>query len=88
MSNDLPMRPWGLGRATGHLQEVSLPYATARLDPASQLTIFYDAQGVIVDMGGGGTNRAFQTITVSRPGDGAQNAPQVADDSSNDTEKD
>ncbi|MET9344238.1 putative ATP-grasp-modified RiPP [Nonomuraea sp. NPDC003804] len=81
-------QPWGLGRATERLPEAALPYTTTSLDPASQLTVFYDGRGGIVDMGKGSTNRAYATITKSRPGDGSQNAPNVADDSNNDVERD
>ncbi|MEV7005539.1 putative ATP-grasp-modified RiPP [Streptosporangium sp. NPDC051022] len=76
--------PWGLKRATKHLTQIPQPYATTELDPVSQLTRFYDAQGTLVDMSREGTSRAYLTVTMSRPEDGSQNAPQGGDDTRND----
>lgn len=82
------MMPWGLGRATKHRVQAPLPYARTELDPVSQLTRFYDVQGVLVDMSREGTSRAYLTVTMSRPEDGSQNAPQGGDDTKNDEDSD
>ncbi|MEV0591164.1 putative ATP-grasp-modified RiPP [Nonomuraea cavernae] len=81
MSTGKPMRPWGLGRASEDLPEVSLPYATTRLDPSTQLTRFYDEEQRIVDMSDA---RTFAALTVSQPGGSTKNAPNTEDDSSSD----
>ncbi|MEU9885197.1 putative ATP-grasp-modified RiPP [Sphaerisporangium sp. NPDC051011] len=84
------IRPWGLSRMTERLPPAPLPYATTSFDPTSQLTLFCDAQGAIVDMGKDGTSRSFVTATVSKGGgqDGSSGASQVADDSNNDSASD
>ncbi|GGK73817.1 hypothetical protein Sme01_33100 [Sphaerisporangium melleum] len=83
-------QPWGLSRSTERLPAAPAPYETFSFDPATQLTRFYDARGVIVDMGKEGSSRTFVTVTVSRGGggDGSSGASQVADDSNNDTASD
>ncbi|MEU7863460.1 putative ATP-grasp-modified RiPP [Nonomuraea sp. NPDC049141] len=78
LTQDQPVRPWGMSRTTERLPATPLPYTTVQLDPGSQVTRFYDHQGGIVDMG------TFATVTMSKPGDGAANAPNVADDSNTD----
>ncbi|GGO81070.1 putative ATP-grasp-modified RiPP [Nonomuraea cavernae] len=79
MSTGKPMRPWGLGRASEDLPEVSLPYATTRLDPSTQLTHFYDEKQRIVEMN---DPRVFAALTVSQPGGSTKNAANAEDDSS------
>ncbi|MEU8247633.1 putative ATP-grasp-modified RiPP [Nonomuraea sp. NPDC048916] len=88
LTQDQPVRPWGMSRATKHWPEASLPWFATRLDPDTQLTIFCDEQGAAIDIFAGGSNRTFPTVSMSKPGDGAKNAPLKADDSPNDNEKD
>nr|WP_246063311.1 putative ATP-grasp-modified RiPP [Nonomuraea longispora] len=83
-----PSKPWGLTRATPHLPEEPLPWVETWLDPVTQVTVFLDEHGHPVDITAGGTSRSFATVSMSRPHDGGKNAPQVADDSPNDIEKD
>jgi hypothetical protein len=52
------------------------------------LTLFLDAQGKSVDIMADGTSKTFSTVSKSKPGDGAKNAPDVADDSPNDQQSD
>ncbi|MFF4991554.1 putative ATP-grasp-modified RiPP [Streptosporangium saharense] len=80
--------PWGLGRATEQLVRVLPPYTRTEFDPVSQLTHFYDACGQRVDMSGNSTGKAYLTITMSRPHDSSQNAPQGGDDTRNDEDND
>jgi putative ATP-grasp target RiPP len=74
----LAQTPWGLSRMTAPLPGVTSPYDTIQFDPATQLTTFHDEAGVIM---------AGATISYSKGGgsDGSANAPQVADDSNNDS---
>ncbi|MFD9939478.1 putative ATP-grasp-modified RiPP [Nonomuraea sp. NPDC059023] len=81
-------RPWGLSRATQRLEVARLPYVMVRVDPDTQIARFYDEQGTIVEMASKGTNRSYLSGTLSRPGDGSKNAPDVPDDSQNDSETD
>ncbi|WP_113700069.1 putative ATP-grasp-modified RiPP [Nonomuraea lactucae] len=71
-------RPWGLTRATRLHAPAPKPYATVLLDDATQVTQFFDDKQRVLDMS------TFQTVTLSRPHDGAANAPQSADDSNTD----
>jgi putative ATP-grasp target RiPP len=70
--------PWGLTRVDRPHANAPTPYATFRLDPDTQLTRLYDDQGEIVN------KEVYQTISLSRPHDGAANAPKSADDSNPD----
>ncbi|MFF4414732.1 putative ATP-grasp-modified RiPP [Streptosporangium sp. NPDC001559] len=72
--------PWGLSRMTDPLPGLPPLHETLRLDPETQLTHFYGADGAIVDMAG------KITITTSKGGgsDGSAGSAAVADDSQND----
>lgn len=82
--------PWGLSRATERLTESPLPYQTAKLDPDTQTSRFYDATGGIVDMITCAANKTFVTVTYSKGGgsDGSSGSSQVADDSNTDVGSD
>jgi putative ATP-grasp target RiPP len=82
MASNLLEQPWGLARMTERLPEVPPLYQTARLDPATQITHFYDASGAVVVMG----KDTFVTVTMSKGGggDGSSGSAQVADDSQTD----
>jgi putative ATP-grasp target RiPP len=77
-----------MSRATEHLPEARLPWVATKLDPDTQLSIFYDEHGVSIEITAGGTNRTFPTVSMSKPGDGSKDASLKADDSPNDQEKD
>ncbi|MBG0818605.1 putative ATP-grasp-modified RiPP [Planomonospora sp. ID82291] len=74
---------WGLAQATEPLPKDGPLYATAVLDPATQLARFYDAAGAIVDMG---DKKKAVTVTKSKGGggDGSGKSNPVADDSNSD----
>ncbi|WP_051864685.1 putative ATP-grasp-modified RiPP [Streptosporangium roseum] len=76
----LPLLPWGLSRTTTPLGAAPALYDMVDLDPATQLTTFRDAAGMIVDMG----NKV--TVTTSKGGgsDGSSGSSNVADDSNAD----
>ncbi|WP_433247276.1 putative ATP-grasp-modified RiPP [Streptosporangium sp. CA-135522] len=75
--------PWGLGRMSESFPEAESPYMTVQLDPATQLTRFHGADGVIVDMG----KKTYATISMSKGGgsDGSGGSANVADDSNTDS---
>jgi putative ATP-grasp target RiPP len=88
-TKDQPARPWGMSRATENLPEASRPWVATRLDPETQLAIFYDENGATIDITSGeGSSRTYASVSMSRPHDGATNAPQHADDSPTDNETD
>ncbi|MEO3874115.1 putative ATP-grasp-modified RiPP [Nonomuraea sp. B12E4] len=72
--------PWGLGRMTVSGSEEESWYESACLDPATQITRFYNASGEVLPMQMG------KTITKSKGGggDGSGGAAEVADDTEND----
>ncbi|MET8868430.1 putative ATP-grasp-modified RiPP [Nonomuraea sp. NPDC004580] len=72
--------PWGLGRMTVSGLEEESWYESVCLDPATQITRFYNAGGEVLPMQMGAT------ITKSKGGggDGSSGSPEVADDSEND----
>lgn len=80
----VPTVPWGLTRATGWLPIAPLPYDTARLDPDTQLAVFTDKDGHLVELGRHGSNSASATTSMSGGSDGKNPQPQVADDSTPD----
>ena len=88
-TQDQPARPWGMSRATENLPKAPLPWASTQLDSETQLAIFYDKNGASIDITGGeGSSRTYASVSMSRPHDGATNAPQHADDSPTDKETD
>ncbi|WP_327585523.1 putative ATP-grasp-modified RiPP [Nonomuraea sp. NBC_00507] len=77
LTQDQPVRPWGLGRMTQPSPAPPTAYATIEFDPETQLTQFYDASGAIVDM-----QRGTVTMSDENSGsDGSGSGQQVADDS-------
>jgi putative ATP-grasp target RiPP len=85
---NLMLQPWGLSRATEIYDDDPSFYASVEVDPVTQLSVFYDEGGQVIAAKGDGTERRYPTITVSKPGDGAKNAPDVADDTENDRDSD
>ncbi|MEV4224786.1 putative ATP-grasp-modified RiPP [Nonomuraea sp. NPDC049725] len=78
LTHEQSVGPWGLGRATPLHEPAPAPYATVHLDPATQITQFFDDTHRVVDMA------TSQTVTKSRPHDGSKSAPQTSDDSNTD----
>ncbi|MEO3802150.1 putative ATP-grasp-modified RiPP [Nonomuraea sp. B1E8] len=81
MSTSADLRtPWGLGRMTVNGPEEGPWYERAILDPATQISRFYNASGEVLPLQMGAT------VTKSKGGggDGSGGAAEVADDSQND----
>ncbi|MFD9950709.1 putative ATP-grasp-modified RiPP [Nonomuraea sp. NPDC059023] len=76
-------RPWGLSRATDPATQEDPVWVSTRLDPETQRTTFLDKDGAAVDVFDA-TKQTALTISYSKPHDGAENAPERADDSPND----
>ncbi|MEU9884813.1 putative ATP-grasp-modified RiPP [Sphaerisporangium sp. NPDC051011] len=84
---NLKIQPWGLSRATR--VHVGAPlYELVEVDPETQLSVFFDEHGEIIDAKKEPSVRRYQTVSMSKPHDGGKDAPNVADDSDNDREND
>jgi putative ATP-grasp target RiPP len=76
-SGEPEVRPWGIGRMRPYPTLYQQGYATVSLDAATQLAVYRDARGMVVEMGKHGTSKGTET------------APQSTNlDSLNDTDHD
>jgi putative ATP-grasp target RiPP len=79
-----PVRPWGVGRLAPYPTTVLLPHASVSIDPDTQLGVFRDRTGRVVEMGKHGTSSGTETSTSTSP-DGQGGGDQGSDqDSSQD----
>ncbi|MFJ4185338.1 putative ATP-grasp-modified RiPP [Kitasatospora sp. NPDC089509] len=60
-----PARPWGVGRLAPYPTTTRLPYTSVVIDPATQLGVFRDGAGLVVEMGKHGTSAGTETSTVT-----------------------
>ncbi|MFJ9691568.1 putative ATP-grasp-modified RiPP [Kitasatospora sp. NPDC101183] len=58
-------RPWGATRLAPYPTAVRLPFATVSIDPATQLGVFKDHAGLVVEMGKHGTSKGTETSTTT-----------------------
>lgn len=58
-------RPWGASRLAPYPTTVQLPHATVTIDPATQLGVFRDRAGQVVEMGKHGTSSGTETSTTT-----------------------
>ncbi|MFF1558371.1 putative ATP-grasp-modified RiPP [Streptomyces sp. NPDC058279] len=65
-----PVAPWGSSRLAPYAATVQLAHASVSVDPASQLGVFRDRHGRVVEMGKHGTSSGTGTTTSTSP-DGA-----------------
>ena len=76
-ATERPLLPWGISRMRPYPNIYGRGYATAEIDPETQITVFRDASGGVVEMGKHGTAKGTET------------APQSTNlDSRNDTDHD
>ncbi|MGP3922779.1 putative ATP-grasp-modified RiPP [Streptomyces sp. 8N616] len=54
-------RPWGISRMRPYPSVHQPGYATAEVDPETQLTTFRDARGGVMEMGKHGTAKGTET---------------------------
>lgn len=80
ITSPAPVTPWGSSRLAPYTTTVQLPYASVTIDPATQLGVFRDRHGHVVEMGKHGTSSATGTTTTTSP-DG-QAADQGSDQDS------
>ncbi|MFE6099733.1 putative ATP-grasp-modified RiPP [Streptomyces laurentii] len=77
-----PVRPWGVGRLAPYPTTVQLPHASVSIDPETQLGVFRDRVGRVVEMGKHGTNSGTETKTSTSP-DGQSGNDEGSDQDSN-----
>lgn len=58
-------RPWGPRRLGRYPATVKLPFTTVTVDPDTQVAVFRDADGHVVEMGKHGTSSATSTTTTT-----------------------
>ncbi|WP_234357169.1 putative ATP-grasp-modified RiPP [Streptomyces sp. NBRC 110028] len=60
-----PLRPWGLRRLGPYPTAAEMPITTVTVDPDTQIGVFRDRDGLVVEMGKHGTSSATSTSTVT-----------------------
>lgn len=61
----VPTRPWGAGRLAPYPTTIRRPHATVVVDPTTQLGVFRDRAGQVVEMGKHGTSKGTETKTAT-----------------------
>ncbi|MFE5828566.1 putative ATP-grasp-modified RiPP [Streptomyces erythrochromogenes] len=57
------VRPWGAGRLAPYPTTIPLPHSSVHIDPDTQLGVFRDRAGQVVEMGKHGTSSGTETST-------------------------
>ncbi|MBD0708650.1 MULTISPECIES: putative ATP-grasp-modified RiPP [unclassified Streptomyces] len=60
-----PTRPWAAARLAPYPAVVRRPHATVSIDPATQLGVFRDRAGRVVERGRHGTGSGTETSTTT-----------------------
>ncbi|WP_405437070.1 putative ATP-grasp-modified RiPP [Streptomyces avidinii] len=81
-TSSAPTIPWGSSRLAPYGTTVSLPHASVSVDPATQLGVFRDRVGQLVEMGQHGTSCATGTTTSTSPDGGPGTSDQGSDQDS------
>ncbi|MFE5673825.1 putative ATP-grasp-modified RiPP [Streptomyces erythrochromogenes] len=76
------VRPWGAGRLAPYPTTIPRPHASVSIDPDTQLGVFRDRAGHVVEMGKHGTSTGTETST-STSADGQSGNDQGSDQDSN-----
>ncbi|TVL90050.1 putative ATP-grasp-modified RiPP [Streptomyces sp. SAJ15] len=58
-------RPWGASRLAPYPTTVCRPHATVEVDPDTQLGVFRDRGGQVIEMGKHGTSAGTETPTTT-----------------------
>ncbi|MFD7721797.1 putative ATP-grasp-modified RiPP [Streptomyces sp. NPDC058955] len=58
-------RPWGAARLAPYPTVLRRPHATVTVDPTTQLGVFRDGAGRVVEMGKHGTSSGTETSTTT-----------------------
>ncbi|WP_129841954.1 putative ATP-grasp-modified RiPP [Streptomyces sp. RFCAC02] len=59
------IRPWGADRLAPYPTTVRLPHVSVTIDPDTQLGVFRDRTGHVVEMGKHGTSKGTETSTTT-----------------------
>ena len=59
------VRPWGTGRLGPYPTVTHRPHASVTLDPDTQLGVYLDHAGQVVEMGKHGTSKGTETKTAT-----------------------
>lgn len=82
ITSPTPIAPWGSSRLAPYPATVQLPHASVTIDPNTQLGIFRDRHGRVVEMGKHGTSSATGTTTSTSPDGGQGTGDQGSDQDS------
>lgn len=58
-------RPWGAGRLAPYPTVIRRPHVSVSLDPDTQLGVYVDRAGTVIDMGKHGTSKGTETSTYT-----------------------
>jgi putative ATP-grasp target RiPP len=58
-------RPWGAGRLAPYPTTSRRPHASVTIDADTQLGVFRDRAGLVVEMGAHGTSKGTETSTTT-----------------------
>ncbi|MER5210343.1 putative ATP-grasp-modified RiPP [Streptomyces sp. NPDC002838] len=58
-----PVRPWGIGRLAPYSTTMKLPFTKVTIDPTTQMGVFHNHLGHVVEMGKHGTSSGTETST-------------------------
>jgi len=58
-------RPWGASRLAPYPTTIQRPHSTVTIDPDTQLGVFRDRAGLVVEMGAHGTSKGTETSTTT-----------------------
>ncbi|WP_405937344.1 putative ATP-grasp-modified RiPP [Streptomyces sp. NBC_00726] len=62
---EIGVRPWGAGRLAPYPTATHRPHASVVLDPGTQLGVYTDHVGTVIEMGKHGTSKGTETNTVT-----------------------
>ncbi|MFJ2702777.1 putative ATP-grasp-modified RiPP [Streptomyces sp. NPDC087428] len=65
IASETAMRPWGAGRLAPYPATVRVPHASVTVDPVTQLGVFRDRAGRVVERGKHGTSKGTETSTTT-----------------------
>ncbi|MET9882585.1 putative ATP-grasp-modified RiPP [Streptomyces sp. NPDC006430] len=82
ITSPTPIVPWGSSRLAPYAATMQLPHASVTIDPNTQLGIFRDRHGRVVEMGKHGTSSATGTTTSTSPDGGQGTGDQGSDQDS------
>ncbi|MFF5568982.1 putative ATP-grasp-modified RiPP [Streptomyces sp. NPDC012623] len=60
-----PTVPWGASRLAPYPTTIQRPHAMVSVDPTTQLGVFKDRAGLVVEMGAHGTSKGTETSTTT-----------------------